>query len=425
MANVNLREISADTVLSIMEQGTFSHIIIKNVLDKYAYLEKQERSFITRLCTGSVERAIELDYIIDSYSKTKVKKMKPFIRTIMRLGVYEIFYMDSVPDAAAVNEYVKLAKKRGFTGLAGFVNGVLRTISREKEKISIEEEWIQYSIPQWLWDKWKDEYDEETVREIAKGFFTKEDICVRVNTEIVENETLAKALQDQGIKIRWSEDGLAMYLKNVDALNKIPEFLNGEFYVQDYSSMKVVEEAKIKDGDLVLDVCAAPGGKALHAAEKLQGTGKVIARDLTDAKVAIIDENIEKSGLANIKAEVFDATIADPKAKDKYDVVLADLPCSGLGIIRKKPDIKYRINNDSLGSIVELQKKILETVHEYVKAGGTLVYSTCTINMDENEHQVEAFLGRHPDFELVSQEQLLPNDSQDGFFICVMKKILD
>ncbi|WP_458458646.1 16S rRNA (cytosine(967)-C(5))-methyltransferase RsmB [Pseudobutyrivibrio sp.] len=422
MAGINIREISADTLVEILEHGQFSHIYLKAVLDKYGYLEKSERAFINRLVNGTVEREIELDYIINSYSKTKVKKMKPLIRTIMRMGAFEIYYMDAVPDSATCNEYVKLAKKRGFAGLSGFVNGVLRNIARDKGNLNITDLSVKYSMPQWIVDKWNTDYGIDKTKEILKGFFEPEELCIRVNLSKITREELINKLEAQDISVRICDSiPSALYIAGFNVISSIPEFNEGLFYIQDYSSQLVPYKAGIKETDAVLDLCAAPGGKALHAAE-LAAKGTVLARDLTEAKVALINENIQRTGATNVTAQKFDATVFDESSENKYDVVIADLPCSGLGIIRKKPDIKYNQTEESLAELVMLQAKILENAARYVKAGGTLCYSTCTINKDENENQVENFLSSHKEFTIKNCEQLLPDKNHDGFFICVMKK---
>ena len=202
MAGINNREIAMDTLIEILENKQFSHIYLKAVLDKYSYLEKNERAFITRLVNGSVERMLQLDFIINSYSKTKVKRMKPLIRTIMRMAVFEIYYMDSVPDSATCNEYVKLAKKRGFAGLSGFVNGVLRNISREKGKLELNDLCVKYSMPQWIVDKWTNDYGKEKTEAILAGFLTPEELCIRVNLARISREELVEKLKAQGISIR-------------------------------------------------------------------------------------------------------------------------------------------------------------------------------------------------------------------------------
>ncbi|MBE5911085.1 16S rRNA (cytosine(967)-C(5))-methyltransferase RsmB [Pseudobutyrivibrio sp.] len=422
MASINIREIAGDTLVEILEHGQFSHIYLKAVLDKYVYLEKNERAFITRLVNGVVERKLELDYIIDNYSKTKVKKMKPLIRTMMRMGVFEIYYMDGVPESATCNEYVKLAKKRGFAGLSGFVNGVLRHVARSKGEIAINDISVKYSLPQWIVDKWTEEYGKEQTENIAAGFFEHQDLCVRVNLAQITRDELKAKLEKQGITVRICDNlPSAMYLSGYDSLAAIPEFGQGLFYVQDYSSQLVAHMAQVKDTDSIIDVCAAPGGKALHFAE-LASKGQVVARDLTAAKVALINENIKRTGATNIQSQQWDATEFDESAALKYDIVVADLPCSGLGIIRKKPDIKYNQTEESLAELVDLQKQILDNVCQYVKVGGKLCYSTCTINKNENENQVTNFLASHKDFTIEEQMQLFPDVDHDGFYICVMKK---
>ncbi|MBR1623819.1 MAG: methyltransferase domain-containing protein, partial [Pseudobutyrivibrio sp.] len=211
------------------------------------------------------------------------------------------------------------------------------------------------------------------------------------------------------------------YISDYDSIGSISEFNEGLFYVQDYSSQLVPYKACIKISDKVLDVCAAPGGKALHTGE-IAKNGHVLARDLTDAKVALIQSNIDRTGAGNVTAEKWDATIFDEKSENQYDVVIADLPCSGLGIIRKKPDIKYNQSEASLQELESLQAQILDNASRYVKANGTLCYSTCTINKAENDIQVENFLRSHSQFRMIEQEQLFPDKNHDGFYICVMKK---
>lgn len=422
MAGINNREIAMDTLVEILEHGQFSHIYLKAVLDKYCYLEKNERAFITRLVNGVVERKIELDYIVDNYSKTKIKKMKPLIRTMMRMGAFEIYYMDAVPDAATCNEYVKLAKKRGFGGLSGFVNGVLRNVARDKGGVVIDEPAIKYSLPNWIMDKWSDDYGKEEAGHIAAGFFEQQDLCVRVNLSKISREDLKSRLEKEGISVRICDTvPSALYLSDYDSVGAIPEFNQGLFYVQDYSSQLVAQMAQVQKSDNIIDVCAAPGGKALHFAE-LASEGAVVARDLTSAKVALINENINRTGAKNIMAQQWDATVYDEESEGKYDIVVADLPCSGLGIIRKKPDIKYNQTPESLAELVDLQKQILDNVCKYVKDGGKLCYSTCTINKNENENQIENFLASHKEFKIEKQTQLFPNVDHDGFYICVMKK---
>ena len=427
---VNVRELILDVLLEITKNGEYSHIAIKNTLDKYQYLEKQERSFLTRVCEGTLENMILIDYVINQFSKVKVNKMKPVIRCILRSSVYELKFMDSVPVSATCNEAVKLAQKKGFHNLKGFVNGVLRNISRNLEQISMPEEekepekWlsVKYSMPEWLIEKWQKQYNKTQLEEMFQAFLEKSATSIRVNTEKTTKEELRKELEAEQITVMENEEvPNALYIDGYDFLSGITAFQEGKFYVQDVSSMLVSLWAEPKEGAQVIDVCAAPGGKSIHMAELLHGTGMVEARDLTEYKVSLIEENIERCGLTNIRAKQADARVLEEDSVGKADIVIADLPCSGLGVIGKKPDIKYKMSEAKCAELAALQREILHTVQNYVKSGGVFMYSTCTINPQENEENVQWFLKEHADFELERQQQILPKKGKnDGFFLARM-----
>ena len=431
-ASVNERELVLDMLLQITRDGEYSHIVIKNVLDKYQYLDKRERAFITRVVNGTLERMIEIDYNINLFSKVKVNKMKPLIRTILRSSVYQMKYMDSVPDSAICNEAVKLAGKRGFVNLKGFVNGVLRNISRNLDKINYPDEKdkvsylsVKYSLPEWLVKQWLNVYDEETVKTIGSAFLEEKPLTVRFNERKIKKEDLVGILKKEGVTVgEVPEIPCALYLSGYDHLSALPSFCEGLYQVQDLSSMQVALWSGVKEGDQVLDVCAAPGGKSIHIAELLNGTGHVEARDLTEYKVDLLRDNIERSGLTNIEAVCQDATVYDPDKKKSADIVIADLPCSGLGVLGKKPDLRYKMNEKTEADLVELQRKILSVVKDYVKPDGKLLYSTCTIHREENEGNVEWFLKEYPEFELVKDKQMIPGkDAGDGFYIAILKRM--
>lgn len=431
-ASVNERELVLDMLLQITRDGEYSHIVLKNVLDKYQYLDKRERAFITRVVNGTLEHMIEIDYIINQFSKVKANKMKPVIRTIMRSSVYQMKYMDSVPDSAVCNEAVKLAGKRGFVNLKGFVNGVLRNISRNLDKIGYPDEKdtaayisVRYSLPEWLVKQWLHVYDEDTVKAIGEAFLKEHPLTVRFDEHKITKSELIKILKEEGVTV--TEDAqvpCALYLSGYDHLGVLGSFCDGLYQVQDLSSMQVALWAEPQEDDQVIDVCAAPGGKAIHIAELLNGTGHVEARDLSEYKVDLIRDNINRSGLKNIDAVCHDATIGDPEKKETADIVIADLPCSGLGVLGKKPDLRYKMNEQTEKDLVQLQRKILSVVNTYVKPGGKLLYSTCTIHREENEGNVEWFLKQYPEFELVKDKQMLPGvDAGDGFYIAMLKKV--
>ena len=344
------REIVLDILLAVTRDGEYGHIALKNTLDKYQYLEKRERAFLTKVVEGTLEYQIRIDYIINTFSNTKVHKMKPVIRCILRSAVYQICFLDGVPDSAACNEAVKLAKKRGFHTLKGFVNGVLRNIARNKENITYPEKEkepvaylsVIYSLPEWLVRQWKDEYGMERTEQMAAAFLTEQPTTVRINTERITKQELIDRLQSEGVRVSEAvqmED--ALFLSGYDYLNKLKSFQEGLFYVQDISSMTAAKEAGAKEQDVVLDLCAAPGGKSIYVAQQMHGKGRVIARDLTPQKVFLIEENIRRCQVSNMQAECADARIFDAAWEKKADVVIADLPCSGLGVIGRKKDIKY------------------------------------------------------------------------------------
>ncbi len=425
------REIVLETLLLITRDGEFSHIALKNVLDKYQYLDKKERAFISRVVKGTLERMIEMDYIIDHFSSIKVKKMKPVIRTILRSSVYQIRYMDSVPDSAVCNEAVKLAAKKGFLNLKGFVNGVLRNISRRISEVPFPDRTdlrkfisVRYSLPEWLVSQWLSVYDEDTVIGMGEEFLKEKPVSIRCCTNRITPEELEGELAAEGVTVRREpEVPGAFYIAGYDYIAGLKSFQQGHFYVQDLSSMLAAGWAEVKDGEYVIDVCAAPGGKALHIAELLGGSGHVEARDLTDYKVSLIQENIEKSGLLNIEALKRDALVMEPEALEKADLVIADLPCSGLGVLRKKPDLKYKMTEKQQGELVSLQRQILSIVNRYVKPGGRLLFCTCTIHRKENEENAVWFTKEYPEFTLVRERQLLPGkDKTDGFYMALFQR---
>ena len=429
---VSTREIILDILLAVTRDGEYSHLALSGTLNKYQYLEKQERAFITKVTEGTLEQMIKIDYIINSFSNIRVSKMKPVIRCILRSAVYQICFLDGVPDSAACNEAVNLAGKRGFRNLKGFVNGVLRNIARKKEQIVYPDERkqpqeavsVQYSLPLWLVEQWETEYGMDKTKAMAKALLEEKPTAVRINLNQITKEELIKQLKSEGVDVTESKElPYALFLSGYDYLNKLSGFQEGCFYVQDISSMKVAETAEPKEGDVVLDVCGAPGGKSIHIAQMLQGTGQVITRDLTSSKVAKIEENIARCRVENMRAECADARVPDESLREKADIVIADLPCSGLGVIGRKKDIKYKMTPEKEQELVALQREILSVVPAYVKSGGTLVYSTCTIHKAENEENVQWLLENHRELHLESMQQIFPDETgNDGFFIAGFRK---
>ena len=443
---LNEREIVLGILMDITEHDVYSHIALGNTLSKYQYLDKKERAFITRVTEGTLEHMIEIDYILNQFSKVKIKKMKPVIRNILRSAVYQLKYMDSVPDSAVCNEAVKLTVKKGFGPLKGFVNGVLRSTARDFDKAEYPKDpvaalSVMYSMPEWILKKWLAEYDMTTVKQILADFQREKPVTIRCNTSRITPQKLIQKLRASGVTVK-SHPYLpyAFSIDGYDYLGGLSSFREGLFAVQDISSMLVGEIAAPKEGSYVIDVCAAPGGKAIHLADKLHGTGHVEARDLTEYKTRLIQDNIDRMGLENISAAVQDATILNEASIEKADIVIADLPCSGLGVLGRKTDLKYKTTEKQAEELALLQRNILSVVCQYVKPEGTLLYSTCTINQAENMENVHWFLKTHPEYALdsiqdkvysalqggVQEEgclQLLPGvHDSDGFFIARLIK---
>ena len=406
-------------------QGNEREIILGQALKKHQELEKQQRAFISRLFTGTLERYLTLDYYINSFASLRVEKMKPFIRNLLRLSVYQLLYMNQVPESAVCNEAVKLAKKRGFAKLSGFVNAILRNMIRNRESLPTPDRKaepavyleVRYSFPRWLSELLLSQYSYPEVEAMLDSSLKEKRTSIRCNLQKINPTELKRLLEAEGMTVEDSGYlNYAFTISNYDYLDKSEAFLNGYFTVQDVSSMLVCEAADIRKTDFVVDVCSAPGGKALHAAESAE---RVSARDLTEYKTGLIEENIARLGVHNVEVKVWDATVPDPSLYGKADLVLADLPCSGLGVIGKKADIKYRLTLAGLKELEELQKKILSVVKDYVKPGGILMFSTCTVNRNENLENRDWFL-RQFDFETESLDLFLPEalrnqDTKEGY----------
>lgn len=414
----NTRELAVNMLLEITEQNKYSHLVIRNVLDKYNYMDGRDKAFLKRITEGTLERKIQIDFVLNQFSKVSVSKMKPFIRNLLRVSVYQLLFMDSVPERAVCNEAVKLAGKRGFKNLQGFVNGVLRNIARKKEEISWPDEGkntvgylsVKYSMPEWLVEKFLSERGASQTEKMLESFLEASPVTVRLKETLKEEdrEVFLNEMKKSGVRFKKHPYlPYAFEILNAEGISALPGFEKGLFMVQDVSSMLVCEAADIKKGDRVIDVCASPGGKALHAAEKLQGTGFVSARDLTEYKAEMIRDNIRRMKTQNVEAFVSDARQLREEDVETADVLLCDLPCSGLGIIGKKTDIKYHVSEEGLKQLKELQREILSVVWQYVKKGGVLIYSTCTVNPDENEENVKWFTENYP-FQTESLSPFLP-----------------
>lgn len=443
---VNVRRMALELLIEIMEGNVFCDRALHHALDRYQ-MEKRDRSFLTRLVEGTVERCIELDYILNQFSKVRVDKMKPAIRNILRLSVYQIVYMDQVPDSAVCNEAVKLTAKRNMQNLKGFVNGVLRSVAREKEKLTYPSKddvvsylSVRYSLPEWIAAEFIKEYGEERAEKIAASFLKENDgVSIHCMTGHCSIEQVKKSLKEEGVLVK--EGKLvkdALRISDFSSLRELMAFQKGMFQVQDESSMLAGQIAGIQEKDVVIDVCAAPGGKTFYAAD-LCRDGQVISCDLSEEKTERIYENKKRLGFENVTIYRNDATVLRKEWVEMADVVIADLPCSGLGVIGKKCDIKYKTTKEDILQLAKLQRQILSVVSNYVKTGGRLIFSTCTMTKSENQENAE-WMEKNLSLRPVSLEDKLPEKLQgltgargylqilpdmaatDGFFLSCWEK---
>ena len=468
------REVVLLALLSHEKKDTFSNVLVRQTLDECTGMSTVEKAFIKRLLEGVIERKTELDARIEHFTGRPVTRLHPAIHQILRMGIYQIYYMDAVPDSAVCNEAVRLAKRHGPARLSGFVNGVLRSAAREAasadsgkkaagdvlfpgkgsadadggrevpaDRVKVMS--LQYSMPEWLVQMWTDQLGAEETEKLLQALMEIRPVSIRLSERLGEREReeLLAQLQQAGVVVedgRWLPD--CRHLRRTSDLRRLPGFSEGLWTVQDESSMLAVKAAGLKGGETVFDVCAAPGGKSFFAAESLlamkketggDGTeGRVYSFDLTRRKTDMIRGGAGRLGLDNIRVAERDARTFFAEDEGKADVVLCDLPCSGLGVIGKKRDIKYRASMEGLESLQQLQRQILVNAVRYLRKGGVLIYSTCTINRAENEENaawIEKELGLQPEdltaylpdgFPGIRNNmvQLLPHiHGTDGFFI--------
>jgi len=416
----NIREIALDTLLEMEKGSSYSHQVITAVMNKYDYLDGHSKAFYKRLVEGTTERRLELDYLLDQYSGIPVRKMKPLIRCLMRMSLYQILYMDNVPDAAACNEGVKLAARRNFHNLKGFVNGVLRNMARNKDALAypdpIKEPGlylsVKYSMPEWLISLWQDAYGREITVKLLEGLQQIQPVSIRFTKAYTGNnmEKYLERIRETGAKTeRSSYLDYAAWVSDLAGVTALPGYYEGAFTVQDISSMLCVEAAGLGKDSRVLDVCAAPGGKSLFACERAV---TVTAGDISAGRLERLKESAERLKVHNITTRQWDATVFDEDSRESADVLFLDVPCSGLGVIGKKSDIKYNVSESGMEEIIKRQKEIIGCCYRYVKKGGILIYSTCTINPGENEEI----------FRWILQELPFSPDGMEAFIPAVLWK---
>ncbi len=431
----NVRKCVYLSLLNRQENDRYANLEADSAIEKYA-LTDRDRAFFTALFYGVIERQITLDYQIKKLSSTPIEKLQTKVHILLRMGLYQLLYMNSVPDHAALSETVALAKETVNSGACGYINGVLRAaasklkngdaitlITPDKIKDICGYLSITYSYPRFLCKLWIKAYGKETAEKIMQAQNKSTPATLRVNTlKITVNEYLEK-LKECGISAKKSDvtdDGI--HLTTYTPITSLPGFDDGLFFVQDDSSRLCVEALGAEKGENILDACACPGGKSFAIAIRMQNSGSIISCDLHENKLSLIENGAKRLGIDIINARQADGSVFNPEFEGKLDRVLCDVPCSGFGTISKKPDLRLK-NADSIIDLPSIQLSIVNNCAKYVKIGGILVYSTCTLNPAENENNVKAFLESNPEFELLGERTCFPYESEyDGFYFAKMIK---
>ncbi len=390
-------------------------------------IDIRDKRLITTIVYGVIEQKIYLDYMIRKFSSVRLKKINEDILNILRMSVYQIIFLDKIPHSAIVNEAVKLSKlydkKR-----SGFVNGVLRNLIRNYKDIKMPTDpikflSIRYSTPLWLVNRWIEVYGFSFTEELLKANLEKPSLVFRTNTLFISRDDLIKQLAEIDIIGRKSSVPEGIIIDHIGtSIDNNDLFKKGYYTIQDESSMHIAHIVDPKETDYILDLCAAPGGKTTHMAERMKNKGQVYSCDISDEKIKYIKQNVKRLQLNNIRLFVNDGTILREDFIDKFDKVLVDAPCSGFGIIRRKPDIKYNKSIEIIEELTSIQYNLLMVAQQYVKENGYLIYSTCTIEPKENRKLIESFI-KNNDFEIVEELSLFPHiDKTDGFYCCKLKK---
>lgn len=440
--NGNVRDAALSILLAVDNHQAYSNLLLNQTINKYE-IKTKDRALLTELTYGTLQYKYTLDYFLDPFIRGKIDT---WVRWLLRLSVYQMVYLSKIPEHAIVNEAVEIAKRRGHKGIASMVNGILRSILRmgipslEKIKDSIERISIETSHPRWIVEILIDSYGLETTVEMLKANNLPPRQTVRVNTLKATVKEAIELLSEEGIEAEKSKIiPQCLVLLNGQA-SRTKAFQNGIITIQDESSMMPAIVLNPKPGERVLDMCAAPGSKTTHMAEIMNNKGQILATDIHPHKLALIEENCERLGINIVQTAPIDGRKAAATMQpESFEAILVDAPCSGLGVIRRKPDIKYTKRKEDFDRLQEIQLELLNNAVPLLKRGGRLVYSTCTVSKKENEETVEAFLASHPEMKLAKIEhlpeillekqqdgmlQVFPQDfGSDGFFVALFEKV--
>ena len=441
-----IREIALKTLYKIDQQEAYSNIVLKETLkEKRNKLDDRDVGLISEIVYGVTTWKLTLDEIIKKYSKIRLKKISPWILNILRMGIYQIVFLDKIPKSAAVNESVNLAKRYGHKSSSNFVNAILRKVNDNdyKELFNIKDDVKRISkttsMPIWIVEQLLKENTVKQVEEICNASNIRPKVTVRVNRLKISKEELERLLEERNIEYTQGKIDDFLILNKEKNIENLDLFKNGYFTVQDEGAGIIALVLDVKEGEKILDACSSPGGKTTYMAELMKNNGEIHAWDLYKHRVDLVEENAERLGVNIIKTKCEDASIYKEEYKEKFDKILLDVPCLGIGVLKRKPDIKWKRKSEDIKEITQIQEKILETCSKYLKKGGQLVYSTCSIFKEENEDIIEKFLEKNKEFEyakIVGENykyftknqknqailNLIPNKENDGFFICKLQK---
>jgi 16S rRNA (cytosine967-C5)-methyltransferase len=427
------REAALEVLVRTEQDRSYSNLLLNQTLQKYT-LDKPDAGLTTEIVYGTIQRQNTIDYFLKKFVAKGLAKLEPWVRSLLRLSFYQLYYLDRIPDHAVVNEAVNLAKRKGHQGISGMVNGVLRSVIRQKAELKLpdglpaaERIALTHSHPEWLVRRWLHQLGEAKTELICQANNEPPRVSIRVNTLKLSREAMLEKLEQAAVEAEPSQlaaDGIIVSGGGNMALTDW--FKQGFISVQDESSMLVAETVDPRAGEKVLDCCAAPGGKTAHMAEKMMDRGELWACDIYEHKEKLVEEQAKRLGLSSIRTVLADARhLQERFPAASFDRILLDAPCSGLGVIRRKPDMKWTKSERELDEICAVQHELLERIHPLLRPGGVLVYSTCTIEYNENEGMVRRFLEAHPEF--VQDEepfrQIYPYEHHsDGFFIAKLRK---
>lgn len=434
-----VREIALKTLYKIDKEEAYSNIALdENIKENKNKLDDRDTGFISEIVYGVTSWKLTIDEIIKKYSKLKLKKISPWILNILRMGIYQIVFLDKVPKSAAVNESVNLAKRYGHKGSSNFVNAILRKVEKKDYEAFFEiENPIERiskttSMPVWMIEELLKENDIEKVEEICKASNIKPKVAIRINRLKTNKQELENLLKERDIVFKEGKLEDFLILEKTKNIEQLDLFKQGYFTVQDEGAGLIAKVVDPKPNELVLDACSSPGGKTTYMAELMENKGEIIAWDLHPHRVQLVEENAKRLNIHIIKTECQDAMVYKKEYTEKFDKILLDVPCLGIGVLKRKPDIKWKRKPEDIEEITQIQQKILDTCSKYLKAKGQMVYSTCSIFTEENDKVIENFLEKNQNFEYtkikmskienMDKIQLYQNEETDGFFICKLQK---